>query len=77
MCAGPFKQERIDPPEPIEIPETPMPVVTKAKTMKVAPKSASSSTTGVSARKRTGRGSLRIPLISSGLSQGGLNFPTS
>jgi len=28
-------------------------------------------------KKRRGRGSLRIPLTSSGLSQSGTNFPTS
>jgi hypothetical protein len=39
--------------------------------------SASASATNTAMKKRRGRGSLRIPLTSSGLSQSGVNFPTS
>ena len=39
--------------------------------------SSSASATNTAMKKRHGRGSLRIPLTSSGLSQSGVNFPTS
>jgi len=69
------------PPAPEPIPETP-PVVTQATTRRDAPKQASSTSqvnnaTNVAMKKRRGRGSLRIPLTSSGLSSSGTNFPTS
>ena len=78
MCS--FSRPRIDPPKPEPIPETP-PMVTNATTTRDAPKQASSSSSSASQntamKKRRGRGSLRIPLTSSGLSQSGTNFPTS
>ena len=66
------------PPAPMPIPAPP-PVVTSATTKQKAPteaRNSSASTTVASnyARKRVGRGSLRIPLASSG---SGLNFPTA
>jgi len=74
-------------PEPI--PETP-PVVSNATTTQDAPTVAKKrDATGADVsgrntdmassanRKRLGRGSLRIPLASSGLSGSGLNFPSS
>mgnify|MGYP001160804780 FL=1 len=77
MCS--FSRPRIDPPKPEPIPETP-PMVTNATTTKDAPKQASSTSAvsqNTAMKKRRGRGSLRIPLTSSGLSQSGVNFPTS
>ena len=56
------------------------PMVTNATTTKDAPKQASSTSAvsqNTAMKKRRGRGSLRIPLTSSGLSQSGTNFPTS
>jgi hypothetical protein len=69
------------PPAPEPIPETP-PVVADATTTQKAPATAKSGSANRNmastvARKRLGRGSLRIPLASSGLSSSGLNFPTS
>jgi hypothetical protein len=66
------------PPAPLPIPSAP-PIVTSATTKQKAPTEAnnsSASTTVASnyARKRQGRGTLRIPLASSG---SGLNFPTA
>jgi len=55
-------------------------MVTNATTTKDAPKQASSTSAvsqNTAMKKRRGRGSLRIPLISSGLSQSGTNFPTA
>ena len=79
MCS--FSRPRIDPPKPEPIPETP-PMVTNATTKRDAPKQASSTSSTASAtnsamKKRRGRGSLRIPLTSSGLSSSGVNFPTA
>jgi len=77
MCS--FSRPRIDPPKPEPIPETP-PMVTNATTKKDAPKTASSTSsasTNSAMKKRVGRGSLRIPLTSSGLSSSGVNFPTA
>jgi len=54
--------------------------VTNATTKKDAPKTASSTSsasTNSAMKKRRGRGSLRIPLTSSGLSSSGVNFPTA
>ena len=75
MCVAPKMPSPPPAPEPI-----PAPVITKSVTTKQkAPKVAESgSNVGSSAsnynRKRLGRGSLRIPLASSG---SGVNFPTS
>ena len=77
MCIAPRRP--IDPPKAEPIPETP-PMVTNATTTKDAPKQASSTSAvsqNTAMKKRRGRGSLRIPLISSGLSQSGTNFPTA
>jgi len=77
MCIAPRRPA--DPPKAEPIPETP-PMVTNATTKKDAPKTASSTSsasTNSAMKKRRGRGSLRIPLISSGLSQSGTNFPTA
>ena len=79
MCS--FSRPSIPPPAPAPIPEAP-PVVTDATTKRDAPREAKS-TSGIdtssstNVRKRRGRGSLRIPLTSSGLTGTGLNFPTS
>lgn len=77
------------PPAPEPIPSTP-PQVSNATTTQEAPtpavrrdddtgeaigRSVNRATT--KDRKRLGRGSLRIPLASSGLTGSGLNFPTS
>ena len=69
------------PPALAPIPETP-PTVSSALTKNNAPKQAKSasqvsSATSTAMKKRAGRGSLRIPLTSSGLTGSGLNFPTS
>jgi hypothetical protein len=74
------KQQQ-DPPKEEPKPETP-PQVTNATTKRDAPTKAksTSSITGISdtaMKKRRGRGSLRIPLTSSGLSSSGVNFPTA
>ena len=77
MCS--FSRPRIDPPKPEPIPETP-PMVTNATTTRDAPKQAKSTSAvsqNTAMKKRRGRGSLRIPLTSSGLTGSGLNFPTS
>ena len=77
MCS--FSRPPSPPPAPEPIPETP-PMVTNATTKKDAPKQASSTSAvsqNTAMKKRRGRGSLRIPLTSSGLSQSGTNFPTS
>ena len=77
MCS--FSRPSIPAPEPAAIPETP-PVVTSATTKNDAPKmadSASSVETSSVQKKKRGRGSLRIPLASSGLSGSGVNFPTA
>lgn len=72
------------PPAPEPIPVMP-PRVSNAKNSQDAPataKSSSASDVNVNSssnaqRKRLGRGVLRIPLTSSGLSSSGLNFPSS
>lgn len=78
MCVSVGKQ-RQDPPEAEPTPETP-PQVTNATTTRDAPTQAKSeleTASSTAMRKRQGRGSLRIPLTSSGLSGSGVNFPTS
>tara|TARA_B100000287_G_scaffold435014_2_gene501418 strand:- start:372 stop:611 length:240 start_codon:yes stop_codon:yes gene_type:complete len=79
MCS--FSRPSIPPPAPAPIPETP-PQVSNATTKRDAPRQAKSTSaietaTSTNVRKRRGRGSLRIPLTSSGLTGTGLNFPTS
>lgn len=71
------------PPAPEPIPATP-PVVANATTKQMSPRDAGTSdgTGNVNvasnvARKRLGRGSLRIPLASSGLTSSGLNIPSA
>ena len=67
MCS--FSRPPSPPPAPEIIPSAP-PSIAKST-------SASASATNTAMKKRRGRGSLRIPLTSSGLSQSGVNFPTS
>ena len=70
-------------PEPIPVaPPAPSPVVANRTTKKDAPKLAKSTSSITKAdntamKKRRGRGSLRIPLTSSGLSGSGVQFPTA
>ena len=69
------------PPAPEPIPQAP-PVLSNSTTKNDAPKKATSTSsvddgTSTAMRKRRGRGSLRIPLTSSGLSDSGINFPTA
>jgi len=69
------------PPMPEPIPATP-PRVSGATTSQNAPAMADSAGRDVKVassynRRRTGRGSLRIPLASSGLSSSGLNIPSA
>ena len=68
-------------PMPEPIPATP-PSVSGAVTKQNAPGSADASGRNVNvasaySRRRVGRGSLRIPLASSGLTASGLNLPSS
>ena len=68
-------------PQPEPIPATP-PSVSGAVTKQNAPGSADASGRNVNvassaSRRRTGRGSLRIPLASSGLTASGLNLPSA
>ena len=72
MC---LSKPKITIPEAEPIPETP-PTVSNATTKKVAPTMAKSSS-AIASKKRRGRGSLRIPLTTSGLSGSGLQFPTT
>jgi hypothetical protein len=77
MCS--FSRPSIPAPEPAPIPPAP-PVVAKSTTANDAPKMAESTSsveTSTAQRKKRGRGSLRIPLTSSGLSGSGVNFPTT
>ena len=69
------------PPMPEPIPATP-PSVSGATTKQNAPAMANASGRKVNvassaSRRRTGRGSLRIPLASSGLTRSGLNLPSA
>ena len=78
MCLAPRMPS--PPPAPEPIPVTPN-TVSNATTKQNAPASADSSGRNVNvasstARRRTGRGSLRIPLASSGLTSSGLNLPS-
>ena len=77
MCS--FSRPSLPPPAPEPIPETP-PRVANATTKNVAPKLATSSSSVDTANvmnKKRGRGSLRIPLASSGLTGSGVQFPTT
>lgn len=82
MCS--FSRPSMPPPAPEPIPETP-PRVSNAINSQDAPataKSSSASDVNVNSssnaqRKRLGRGVLRIPLLSSGLTSSGVNFPSS
>ena len=77
MCS--FSRRPSPPPAPEPIPATP-PIVANATTKRDAPaqaKSTSAVSQNEAMKKRRGRGSLRIPLTSSGLSQSGVNFPTA
>ena len=69
------------PPMPEPIPATP-PQVSGATTKQNAPATADASGRNVNvassySRRRIGRGTLRIPLASSGLTRSGLNLPNS
>ena len=70
------------PPAPEPIPAPPPNTVSGATTKQNAPAFADASGRNVmvaskASRRRTGRGSLRIPLASSGLTASGLNLPSS
>jgi hypothetical protein len=80
MCS--FSRPSAPPPAPVVIEKPVPPQVTKTQDTSMAPKKATSTSSievsdKSSYRKKRGRGSLRIPLTSSGLSGSGLNFPTS
>ena len=63
------------PPAPEPIPQVDnTPTIGKAVTKQKAPNIANQE--GYVARKRVGRGTLRIPLLTSGLTASGLNIPT-
>ena len=71
------------PPMPEPVP-APTPQVSNATTQQVAPTSATGEASGRNtsvasrvARRRVGRGSLRIPLATSGLTRSGLNNPSA
>ena len=68
-------------PEPVPVPTN---TVSNATTRQVAPTSATGEASGRNtsiasrvARRRVGRGSLRIPLATSGLTRSGLNIPSA
>ena len=70
------------PPMPEPIPAPPPNTVSGATTRQNAPATADASGRNVNvassyARRRIGRGTLRIPLASSGLTKAGLNLPSS
>ena len=70
------------PPMPEPIPAPPPNTVSGATTKQTAPMTADASGRNVNvassyARRRIGRGTLRIPLASSGLTRSGLNLPSS
>ena len=70
------------PPMPEPIPAPPPNTVSGATTKQNAPMTADASGRNVNvassyARRRIGRGTLRIPLASSGLTRSGLNLPNS
>ena len=70
------------PPAPEPIPAPPDNTIANATTRQNAPAMADSTGRNVNvassaSRRRTGRGSLRIPLASSGLTASGLNLPSA
>ena len=70
------------PPMPEPIPAPPPNTVSGATTKQNAPMTADASGRNVNvassyARRRIGRGTLRIPLASSGLTKSGLNLPSA
>ena len=70
------------PPMPEPIPAPPPNTVSGATTRQNAPATADASGRNVNvassyARRRIGRGTLRIPLASSGLTRSGLNLPSA
>ena len=70
------------PPAPEPIPAPPANTLANATTKQNAPAYADASGRNVmvassASRRRTGRGSLRIPLASSGLTASGLNLPSA
>ena len=77
MCGSIFTPKMPTPPpapEPIPMVDN-NPTISNAVTKQNAPNIANQS--GTTRRKRVGRGSLRIPLTSSGLSASGLNIPSA
>ena len=82
MCGNPFKVSiPAAPPMPEPIPATP-PSVSGATTKQNAPNMADASGRNINIstayqRRRVGRGTLRIPLASSGLTASGLNLPSA
>ena len=74
MCS--FSRPPSPPPAPEIIPSAPPSIAIVFNAFSIST-SASASATNTAMKKRRGRGSLRIPLTSSGLSQSGVNFPTS
>ena len=82
MCGNPFKVSiPAPPPMPEPIP-APLPnQISGATTRQNAPAMADATGRNINvasayARRRTGRGTLRIPLASSGLTASGLNLPS-
>ena len=70
------------PPMPAPIPAPPPNTVSGARTKQNAPMVADASGRNVNVasaytRRRTGRGTLRIPLATSGLTRSGLNLPSA
>ena len=77
MCGAIFTPKIPSPPpapEPIPAVDN-NPTIANAVTKQKAPNIANQE--GYVARKRVGRGTLRIPLLTSGLTASGLNIPTS
>ena len=82
MCGNPFKVSIPAPPpapEPVPIPSI---QVSGATTRQNAPAMADATGRNINvasayARRRIGRGTLRIPLASSGLTASGLNLPSA
>jgi len=77
MCLSPKMPSPPPAPEPIPVNQ-----VSNATTKQNAPAMADSTGRDVNvasatSRRRTGRGSLRIPLASSGLTSSGLNLPSA
>jgi len=78
MCVSIGKPQVQEPPKPEPIPKQIR--ISGATTKQKAPAEASGRDVKMAsthARRRVGRGTLRIPLTSSGLDKTGLNLPTS